>query len=66
MGIKGILGFCECKACKNRAEYDMDITVHSSNGLKKTKTVRICGKCAMEQLKNAELKSVTVEHIIDL
>lgn len=65
MGLKGLLGFCECKGCRNRMEYEMDIITRGSDGTKKVKTARICGKHAIEQMKMGELKSVTVENTIN-
>lgn len=66
MGIKGLLGFCECKGCRNRMKFEMDTILHMPDGSKKTKTMRICGNHAIEIAKHSELKSVTVEHTIDL
>lgn len=60
MRIKGLLGFCECKGCRSRAEYDMDIIIESDGVRKKIKTVKICGKHAADQLRGAKLKSITV------
>lgn len=62
MGIKGILGFCECKGCRKRMEYEMDIISYRSDGSKNIKTTRICGKHAAEQLSKANIKSVTFEN----
>ena len=51
MSIKGLLGFCECKGCWNRRDFDMDIVAHFENGKKVTKTVRICEQHAIEAVK---------------
>lgn len=65
MGIKGFLGFCECKGCKNRMEFEMDTISHFSNGTKKKKTMRICRQHALEIAQKGKLKSVTLDHTID-
>lgn len=65
MGIKGFLGFCECKGCRNRMAFEMDTILHSSDGSKRKKTMRICMKHAVEIARQGELKSATIEHTID-
>ncbi|MBA4700748.1 MAG: hypothetical protein H2212_15095 [Ruminococcus sp.] len=66
MGIKGILGFCECKGCHKRMQFEMDIIAHLSTGDKKVKTRRLCSEHAQEAMRGGELKSVTFEHTVDL
>ena len=61
MSIKGLLGFCECKGCWNRRDFDMDIVAHFENGKKVTKTVRICEQHAIEAVKGGTLKNVIFE-----
>ena len=65
MTIKGLLGFCECKGCRNRMDYEMDIVAHFQNGKTVKKSVRICKQYAAEAAKGGELKSITVEDTID-
>ena len=65
MTIKGLLGFCECKGCWNRMDYEMDIVAHFQNGKAVKKSVRICKQHAAEAAKGGELKSITVEGTID-
>lgn len=66
MSIKGLLGFCECKGCWNRRDFDMDIVAHFENGKKVTKTVRICEQHAIEAVKGGTLKNVIFEDNIRL
>lgn len=66
MSIKGLLGFCECKGCWNRRDFDMDIVAHFENGKKVTKTVRICEQHAIEAVKGGTLKNVIFEDNTDL
>lgn len=65
MTIKGLLGFCECKGCRNRMDYEMDIVAHFQNEKTVKKSVRICKQHAAEAVKGGELKSITVEDTID-
>lgn len=66
MGIKGLLGFCECKGCKKRMKFEMDTILHLPDGSKKTETMRICGDHAIEIAQKGKIMSVTVEHTMGL
>ena len=65
MGIKGFFGFCECKGCKNRSDFEMDIVNHFSDGSKIKKTMKICKEHARDAVKGGEIKSVTFEDTIN-
>ena len=65
MGIKGIFGLCECKGCKNKYDFEMDITVSSSDGKKSKKIMKICGKHVAEVVKGGKIKNMTYEDTIN-
>lgn len=65
MGIKGLLGFCECKGCKKRMDFEMDIIATLPDGKKIKKVRRFCKDHAMEAVKGGILKSVTIEDTIN-
>lgn len=65
MGIKGLIGFCECKGCWNRMDFEMDTIIHTPDGKKKIKTMRICKNHAIEIVKMGEVQSITVEDTIN-
>lgn len=62
MKIKSLFGFCSCKACKNRWNYE--ITVTMKNG--KNKPYRLCDKHIKELLAHSKINSITLEQTIDL
>lgn len=65
MGLKGLLGLCECKGCKNSGDYEMDIIRHLADGKKLKKTMKICKTHAIEATKNGKVKSITFEDTIN-
>lgn len=64
MGIKGLMGFCECKGCWNRMDFEMESILHFPDGKKKRKTMRICKKHAIEIGRSGVVQSITVEDTI--
>lgn len=64
MGLKGLMGFCECKGCWKRMDFEMDTTLRMPDGKKKTKTMRICKNHAIEIVNAGKVQSVTVEDTI--
>ena len=65
MGLKGLMGFCECKGCWNRMDFEMESTLHYPDGKKKRKTMRICKGHALEIINLGKAQSVTVEDTIN-
>lgn len=61
MNIKSILGFCSCKGCKCR--YDFEIELKAGG---KKQRARLCEEHAREFMKCGKLKSVTFEETINL
>lgn len=61
MRIKSILGFCSCKGCKNR--YDYEVEVKNKRG-KKLRS-RLCMKCAAELIVQSKIKSATLQQTVN-
>lgn len=55
--VKGILGFCECDKCWNRAYSEIKINVNGAKSINRN----ICEKHMKEITRDSELKSITLE-----
>ncbi|MDD3404584.1 MAG: hypothetical protein PHQ72_14730 [Hespellia sp.] len=59
--LKGLIGLCECKGCKNRHVFELEAKCETLKGKKKKHKMRICKEHAAELLRNAKITNVMLE-----
>lgn len=63
--FKKLLGYCDCKDCKNKYDFAMSIEVIKKNGKKKNIKKRLCQSHFEELIKNSKINSITFQQRIN-
>lgn len=64
--FRRLLGYCDCKDCKNKYDFAMSIEVVKKNGKKKNIKKRLCQSHFEELIKNSRISSITYQQTINL